>query len=155
MVRKNLNHFAQKAELTASINKLTTKFRDSCYNNSDGGEQRAPEVRVAVVLRNLELLLLPQLVVELEDELSEDERAHVEGENVKEPPIPEHEPVGYVIQNVTDSILKHESDSLITGAFARSEISLCFPHIKYSNLTFIHLQSCACFNALSWQNILI
>ena len=44
---------------------------------------------------------------------------------------------------------------LITGTFARSEISLCFPHIKYSNLTFIHLQSCACFNALSWQNISI
>ena len=74
---------------------------------SDGGEQGAPEVGVTVVLRNLELLLLPQLVVELEDELSEDEWAHVEGENVKEPPVPEHEPVGYVIQNITDSILKH------------------------------------------------
>ena len=123
---------------------------------SDRCEQRPPEVGVAVVLRDLELLLLPHLIVELEDELPEDEGAHIESENVQEPPVPEHEPVSDVIENVTDSILKHESDSLINSTFARSEIyALCFPHIKYSNLTFIHLQSCACFNALSWQNISI
>ena len=72
---------------------------------SDGGEQRPAEVGVAVVLWYLELLLLPHLVVELEDELPEDERTHVEGEDVKQSPVPEHEPVGDVIQNVTDSIL--------------------------------------------------
>ena len=94
---------------------------------SDRCEKRPPEVGVAVVLRDLELLLLPHLIVELEDELPEDEGAHIEGENVQEPPVPEHEPVSDVIENVTDSILKHESDSLINSTFARSEICLVFP----------------------------
>jgi len=90
---------------------------------SDGCEKRPPEVGVAVVLRDLELLLLPHLIVELKDELPEDEGAHIEGENVQEPPVPEHEPVSDVIENVTDSILVSQPplDHLTQGARTEDE----------------------------------
>ena len=44
--------------------------------------------------------------MQLLDELGQDHWVHVVGEDVQKSPVPKHEPVGHILQNVTDAFLE-------------------------------------------------
>ena len=55
-------------------------------------------------------MFLPHLSVELHDELTEDDGAHVVGQQVEEAPVTEPELVCDVVQDVADPLLNVQKD---------------------------------------------
>ena len=61
-------------------------------------------------MRQFLSLLLPQLGLQLNDELPEDEGGHVVGQEVQQSPVTELELVGHIVKNVADSLLMISKD---------------------------------------------
>ena len=92
-------------------------------------EERSPQVCIAVVVfrSDLQVLIVSHLSVHLQDQLGQDDGAHVVGEQVQQHPVSEHEPVGHIIKYVFKTLLKEQDYYKITLNTSQFYLSLHFP----------------------------